>query len=274
MSQGSGPPSATGEINERNQDRNQRSGTIPPYRDDRRIVQDEPFPAQAPTPEQPPYRYNRERYPAYDANAHRIGLDHIRYDGVPNPPEQTGTRSYYRPRTRKYPTGSMDNVPHIMSINLNSPVLPSSSQLPSYGSSLPQASNATPNVGGQHRDSPSLDEQETDSAPKTRRPGVRAPPLTDYASTDVIPDATEHVRKALGLGPNQEVSLASLDDPPPGQKPQYSYPALIQLAILGSPRKRLTLSEIYTSIEARFEYYKLSQDNAWQVSTYYFYSET
>ncbi|KIK02942.1 hypothetical protein K443DRAFT_501856 [Laccaria amethystina LaAM-08-1] len=36
-----------------------------------------------------------------------------------------------------------------------------------------------------------------------------------------------------------------LDDPPPGQKPSQSLPILVKLAIYGSPRKSLTLQEIY-----------------------------
>lgn len=79
-------------------------------------------------------------------------------------------------------------------------------------------------------------------------------------------DGTPHLREMLGLGPNDNVDLNSLSDPPAGAKPSYPYPVLIQLAINGSTRKRLTLSEIYTAIEERFEWFRNTEDKAWQVS--------
>ncbi|KAI0076201.1 winged helix DNA-binding domain-containing protein, partial [Panus rudis PR-1116 ss-1] len=78
--------------------------------------------------------------------------------------------------------------------------------------------------------------------------------------------STPHVRAMLGLKPDQEVNLHALLDPQPGEKPSYPYPILIQLAILGSPRKRLTLAEIYSAIEDRFEWFKNTNDKAWQGS--------
>ena len=64
---------------------------------------------------------------------------------------------------------------------------------------------------------------------------------------------------------NQPINLDVLDDPPPGEKPNYPYPTLIKLAIYGSPRKRLTLQEIYQALETRFEWFKNSTDAAWKV---------
>ncbi|KAI0091232.1 hypothetical protein BDY19DRAFT_886731, partial [Irpex rosettiformis] len=71
----------------------------------------------------------------------------------------------------------------------------------------------------------------------------------------------------LGLGPEDEVSLNALADPPQGEKPNYPYPTLIKLAIHGSRNKRLTLQGIYHALEYRFEWYREnSEDTSWKNS--------
>jgi hypothetical protein len=84
-----------------------------------------------------------------------------------------------------------------------------------------------------------------------------------------IPDPEPNLRQILGMGPNQEISLSALDDPPPGEKPNYPYPTLAKLAIHGSERKKLTLQEIYSALEDRFEWFKQrsTSDTAWKVCT-------
>lgn len=110
---------------------------------------------------------------------------------------------------------------------------------------------------------PSLQE-ELDLGRTDRRVTTGRPPAQALVPRDTT-DGTPHLREMLGLGPNDTVDLYSLSDPPPGAKPSYPYPVLIQLAINGSPRKRLTLSEIYSAIEERFEWFKNTEDKAWQV---------
>ena len=57
------------------------------------------------------------------------------------------------------------------------------------------------------------------------------------------------------------------DPTTPGEKPDYPYPTLIRAAILGSPRKALTLQGIYDALESRFEWFKAHRDDkAWKVS--------
>ncbi|KAI0755896.1 hypothetical protein BC629DRAFT_1296571, partial [Irpex lacteus] len=72
---------------------------------------------------------------------------------------------------------------------------------------------------------------------------------------------TPEIRYILGMRPDDPVSLSTLRDPAPGQKPNYPYPTLITLAIHESPRKSLTLQEIYQALEARFEWYREHPDD-------------
>ena len=70
--------------------------------------------------------------------------------------------------------------------------------------------------------------------------------------------------------PEEEVTLDMLADPAyPGQKPNYPYPTLVKAAILSSPRRRLTLQEIYQALMDRFQWFKdNAKDKAWQVRTH------
>ncbi|KZT66519.1 winged helix DNA-binding domain-containing protein [Daedalea quercina L-15889] len=53
----------------------------------------------------------------------------------------------------------------------------------------------------------------------------------------------------------------------PGEKPNYPYPLLVKAAILGSPRRALTLQEIFSALEERFDWYRDHKDGkAWQRS--------
>ncbi|EPS95947.1 hypothetical protein FOMPIDRAFT_1131533, partial [Fomitopsis schrenkii] len=52
-----------------------------------------------------------------------------------------------------------------------------------------------------------------------------------------------------------------------GQKPNYPYPTLVKAAILSSPKRRLTLQEIYQALMDRFQWFKdNAKDKAWQNS--------
>jgi hypothetical protein len=48
------------------------------------------------------------------------------------------------------------------------------------------------------------------------------------------------------------------------QKPPYSYTTIIKFSILGSPRGKLTLTELCETIQARFPYYTTTE-NDWRV---------
>lgn len=85
-------------------------------------------------------------------------------------------------------------------------------------------------------------------------------------SDSELADETVHLRALLGCPPGAPVGLNALADPPPGEKPNYPLPTLIKLAIYGSPRRRLTLQEIYQALEDRFEWFSQRTDElSWKV---------
>ncbi|KIK55391.1 hypothetical protein GYMLUDRAFT_105417, partial [Collybiopsis luxurians FD-317 M1] len=53
-------------------------------------------------------------------------------------------------------------------------------------------------------------------------------------------------------------------DPPLGQKPSVTLTTLIHLSIVGSSNHRLSLQEIFCSIEWRFEFFRNNSDKKWQ----------
>ncbi|KAI0309952.1 hypothetical protein OF83DRAFT_1025015, partial [Amylostereum chailletii] len=78
---------------------------------------------------------------------------------------------------------------------------------------------------------------------------------------------TDHLRHLLRVDGDVSIGLQALVDPPPGEKPNYPLPTLIKLAIYGSPRRKLTLQEIYTALEDRFVWFKENtHDMAWKNS--------
>ncbi|KAF7984397.1 hypothetical protein HWV62_14432 [Athelia sp. TMB] len=69
-------------------------------------------------------------------------------------------------------------------------------------------------------------------------------------------DAEQYLRHQLGLPRDRPVDLWALQDPPGREKPTQPLPNLVKLAIFGSPRKKLTLQEIYRSLIERFAWFK------------------
>lgn len=47
-------------------------------------------------------------------------------------------------------------------------------------------------------------------------------------------------------------------------RPQHTLPVILRCAILGSPKKRLTIREIYAAMERKYSYYKTAGP-AWKV---------
>lgn len=233
----------------------------------------------------PTFNFNRERYPAYDEHARRIGLEHTRVQSAPN----AGGGSYYRERTRHYPGPNVTpaDFPHVMSFDLRArPSEPADAppdEPPASGTRAKGKEPAATRGNPRGRPPKGTFPPPANAPESSRRPTqrLRTPPTGPETSSESppnaaaglpedvypdIPDPEPALRVLLGFEDGQEVSLRSLVDPPNGEKPGYPYPTLIKLAIHGSPNKRLTLQEIYAAIEERFKWFKdNADDKAWQV---------
>jgi hypothetical protein len=60
-------------------------------------------------------------------------------------------------------------------------------------------------------------------------------------------------------------TLACLPDT--NGRPQHTLPVILRCAILGSPRKRLTIREIYAAMESKYPFYK-SAGQTWKVEVF------
>lgn len=215
---------------------------------------------------EPPPGYNPEHYPAYDEQFRRVGMEHARFGTDPGIPDQ----AYYRPRTHTYPPVGAAPLPlgipspeQVHLSNYPSPeldLLPMQSDEPSFNRDMRQ-DHVIPGQTRIYLPSPAAPQtQDTQAFASTSSSPLRS------GDDSYIPTSDADIRRILGLSPDQELSLNALADPPPGQRPGQSIPTLSQLAILGSPNKRLTLQEIYQALEDRFEWFAQNRDDkSWQV---------
>jgi hypothetical protein len=103
-----------------------------------------------------------------------------------------------------------------------------------------------PNIVGSNQPQPGSTRQNIHA----NRAAASGPPLGDD-----IPLSRDALAEMMGMEPGVPLSLSSLRDPEEGQKPDYTYPVLIKLAIHESPTSCLTLQEIYEVIQRRFPWY-------------------
>ena len=214
-----------------------------------------------------PPAYNPEHYPAYDGNLRRVGMDHARFGTDPRHPEN----AYYRPRTHTYPPVGAPQMP----LGMDSPETLQMSTFPSPEMHLLPMHGADDMAFDRDmRQEPLIPGQTRIHLPSAAPPQSYDGYNYGNASTShlrvgddaYIPTSDADIRRILGLGPDQELSLNALADPPAGQRPGQAIPTLSQLAILGSPQKRLTLQEIYQALEDRFEWFRNNRDDkSWQV---------
>ncbi len=89
---------------------------------------------------------------------------------------------------------------------------------------------------------------------------------TSEGSTTAVelrpPPRAEVVIRAHEPHPDCPDTLACLPDT--DGRPQHTLPVILRCTILGSPRKRLTIREIYAAMERKYPYYKTAGP-AWKV---------
>jgi hypothetical protein len=175
-------------------------------------------------------------YPAYHG-PHRLGLEHVEY------PPASGTTNHYRPPTRPSYQSSI--------------LAPEFYDHMNHDLSLPAHSSHT------HIEQSSVSPSSSHGSLST----FPAAPTTDERFRHLLfEDAGPYLRETLRIPSYKEVNLSALPDPPEGEKPNQPYPILIKLAIYGSPNKQLTLQEIYTALENRFQWFKVRRnEKAWKV---------
>ncbi|KAF5385324.1 hypothetical protein D9615_001197 [Tricholomella constricta] len=79
-------------------------------------------------------------------------------------------------------------------------------------------------------------------------------PVSDASENVVAETVEDPTSKDHESHPDCPDSLACLPDT--DGRPQHTLPVILRCAILGSPRKRLTIREIYAAMEAKYSYYK------------------
>jgi len=79
-------------------------------------------------------------------------------------------------------------------------------------------------------------------------------PVSDASESMVTGSAEDPTHKDHEPHPDCPDSLACLPDT--DGRPQHTLPVILRCAILGSPRKRLTIREIYAAMETKYTYYK------------------
>ncbi|KAH7910436.1 hypothetical protein BJ138DRAFT_1087628 [Hygrophoropsis aurantiaca] len=83
-------------------------------------------------------------------------------------------------------------------------------------------------------------------------------PISD-SSTNTVPESSHYTREDPPFPeheyhPNCPDTLACLPDT--DGRPQHTLPVILRCAILGSPRKRLTIREIYAAMEEKYLYFR------------------
>ncbi|KAF9456565.1 hypothetical protein BDZ94DRAFT_1177440, partial [Collybia nuda] len=96
------------------------------------------------------------------------------------------------------------------------------------------------------------------SEPPESPPGSLNPGLLD----NPYEDAGEYLRGQLNIPFDRAVNLYALPDPPGGTRPTQPLAILMKLAIYGSPHRKLTLREIYTALEERYEWFRNNTNDA------------
>ncbi|EJF67152.1 hypothetical protein DICSQDRAFT_142725 [Dichomitus squalens LYAD-421 SS1] len=105
-------------------------------------------------------------------------------------------------------------------------------------------------------------------SPTTTSPTISPTEKTSESSSTAVelrppPPRAEVVIRAHEPHPDCPDTLACLPDT--DGRPQHTLPVILRCTILGSPRKRLTIREIYAAMERKYPYYKTAGP-AWKQS--------
>ncbi|CAJ0587238.1 unnamed protein product, partial [Mesorhabditis spiculigera] len=147
-----------------------------------------------------------------------------------------------------------------------SPAIPSTSTTPTVKSEEPVAAPDTE----ESKDTPTTSEKESEPETVIRRSceeiGLDIPGLDNGESADGCPsDSQDEENDDDKEGSPGGGAMLAQRSKSGAAKPAYSYIALIAMAILNSPDKKLTLAQICEFICEKFQYYK-DKYPAWQNS--------
>ena len=112
--------------------------------------------------------------------------------------------------------------------------------------------------------SPSLDRLQ-----QAQQNGSTSPPVFDMAYERAVAQSSYYAQSDIIIRPHEPHpdcpdTLACLPDT--NGRPQHTLPVILRCAILGSPKRRLTIREIYAAMEKKYPYYKTAGP-AWKVRT-------
>lgn len=115
------------------------------------------------------------------------------------------------------------------------------------------------------------DEQHFTSRKDGKKPQRPVDPFHNRQPT--APRKQEKHDRKIDLGPHDHKAHADCPDtlaclPDTIGRPQHTLPVILRCAILGSPRKRLTIREIYAAMESKYPFYK-SAGQTWKVEPFF-----
>ncbi|KAG8721188.1 hypothetical protein FRC08_015301 [Ceratobasidium sp. 394] len=182
---------------------------------------------------------------------------HHPYRGSPgshaDPPDAAHDPTYARYDERAPPPGAYDQY------NDGSPGY-SAASLPARAPHVPPPPQEYPPSAGASPHTPQTHPVHPHPPPPPPHPGYHdVPQPAEYHPPpgSLYSASTYGNLNGQGLDPaDLPNDLSALADAHPGQKPPYPYSTIIRYAIQGSPRQRLTLSELYETMEARFPWFK------------------
>lgn len=121
------------------------------------------------------------------------------------------------------------------------------------------------------QDPSDADENDTTSRRDEKKPQRHLDPLHHRSSTAPRRKLEKHDKK-IDLGLHDHKAHADCPDtlaclPDTNGRPQHTLPVILRCAILGSPKKRLTIREIYAAMESKYPFYK-SAGQTWKVEVF------